>query len=136
MNDKDATPSEEPQSARGAPGSRDTGSDEPGGGETDRPSGSFDDEIVTSSGEPGWTRPDTRRPSPDAAEVPRTRDAPTQHSLSRNKKPRLESRCEEQTLAARAPPAEESKPTETDEGTGPAHQSGVRVRITLARQIE
>jgi hypothetical protein len=28
---------EEPQEARGAPGSRDTGSDEPGGGPVDRP---------------------------------------------------------------------------------------------------
>ncbi|MEP6852920.1 MAG: hypothetical protein ABJA87_09720, partial [bacterium] len=33
---------EEPQSARGAPGSRDTGSDEPGGGPVDRPSGTSD----------------------------------------------------------------------------------------------
>jgi hypothetical protein len=31
---------EEPQDARGAPGSRDTGSDEPGGGPVDRPEGS------------------------------------------------------------------------------------------------
>jgi hypothetical protein len=30
---------EEPQSERGAPGSRDTGSDEPAGGPVDRPSG-------------------------------------------------------------------------------------------------
>jgi hypothetical protein len=30
---------EEPQSARGAPGSRDTGSDQPAGGPADRPSG-------------------------------------------------------------------------------------------------
>ena len=30
---------EEPQSERGAPGSRDTGSDEPGGGPVDRPAG-------------------------------------------------------------------------------------------------
>jgi hypothetical protein len=31
--------SEEPQSERGAPGSRDTGSDEPAGGPADRPAG-------------------------------------------------------------------------------------------------
>ncbi|MDQ1720097.1 MAG: hypothetical protein QOE71_2030 [Pseudonocardiales bacterium] len=31
--------SEEPQSERGAPGSRDTGSDEPAGGPVDRPVG-------------------------------------------------------------------------------------------------
>ena len=30
---------EEPQEERGAPGSRDTGSDEPGGGPVDRPAG-------------------------------------------------------------------------------------------------
>ena len=30
---------EEPQSERGAPGSRDTGSDQPGGGPVDRPAG-------------------------------------------------------------------------------------------------
>ena len=33
---------EEPQSERGAPGSRDTGSDQPGGGPVDRPSGTSD----------------------------------------------------------------------------------------------
>ena len=33
---------EEPQSERGAPGSRDTGSDEPGGGPVNRPAGTSD----------------------------------------------------------------------------------------------
>ena len=33
---------EEPQSERGAPGSRDTGSDEPAGGPVDRPAGTTD----------------------------------------------------------------------------------------------
>jgi hypothetical protein len=33
---------EEPQSERGAPGSRDTGSDEPGGGPVNRPTGAAD----------------------------------------------------------------------------------------------
>ena len=37
----------EPQSERGAPGSRDTGSDEPGGGPVDRPSGHADEESDT-----------------------------------------------------------------------------------------
>lgn len=41
--------SEEPQSARGAKGSRDTGSDTPGGGSADRPTGTFDEEEVTST---------------------------------------------------------------------------------------
>jgi hypothetical protein len=35
---------EEPQEERGPEGSRDTGSDEPGGGPVDRPEGSADDE--------------------------------------------------------------------------------------------
>lgn len=39
---------EEPQDERGAPGSRDTGSDEPGGGPVDRPEGSSDEESDTS----------------------------------------------------------------------------------------
>lgn len=41
--------SEEPQSDRGAPGSRDSGSDHPKGGQTDRSEGSFDEESVQSS---------------------------------------------------------------------------------------
>ena len=39
--------SEEPQDERGAPGSRDTGSDEPGGGPVARPSGGSDEETDT-----------------------------------------------------------------------------------------
>ncbi len=39
---------EEPQQERGAPGSRDTGSDEPGGGPVDRPAGAADEESDTS----------------------------------------------------------------------------------------
>lgn len=39
---------EEPQSERGAPGSRDTGSDEPSGGPADRPTGKADAESDTS----------------------------------------------------------------------------------------
>ena len=39
--------SEEPQEARGAPGSRDTGSDEPAAGPVDRPAGTSDEEDDT-----------------------------------------------------------------------------------------
>jgi hypothetical protein len=39
---------EEPQEERGAPGSRDSGSDEPGGGPVDRPAGTSDEEADTS----------------------------------------------------------------------------------------
>ena len=49
MDDTDTTDpaahlQEEPQSARGAPGSRDTGSDEPGGGPAPRPAGGSDED--------------------------------------------------------------------------------------------
>jgi hypothetical protein len=37
----------EPQEARGAPGSRDTGSDEPGGGPVDRPAGAPSEDSDT-----------------------------------------------------------------------------------------
>jgi hypothetical protein len=37
----------EPQSERGAPGSRDTGSSEPGGGPVDRPAGGPDEDSDT-----------------------------------------------------------------------------------------
>ncbi len=38
---------EEPQSERGPEGSRDTGSDEPGGGPVDRPEGTSDEQADT-----------------------------------------------------------------------------------------
>lgn len=48
--------SEEPQYERGAPGSRDTGADEPSGGPADRPSGTYrGDESVPAYGESGPT---------------------------------------------------------------------------------
>ena len=39
---------EEPQGERGAPGSRDLGSDEPAGGPVDRPAGTSDEDSDTS----------------------------------------------------------------------------------------
>jgi hypothetical protein len=39
---------EEPQEERGAPGSRDSGSEGPGGGPVDRPAGTSDEESDTS----------------------------------------------------------------------------------------
>jgi len=44
---------EEPQSERGAPGSRDTGSDQPGGGPVDRPAGGSDPDSDTTVDERG-----------------------------------------------------------------------------------
>lgn len=56
-NENDPSMPEEPQSARGTPGSRDTGSSEPGEGPVDRPSGSFDDEETISGAEETVTTP-------------------------------------------------------------------------------
>jgi len=41
-------PAEEPQAERGAPGSRDTGSDEPAGGPVDRPAGGSEEDSDSS----------------------------------------------------------------------------------------
>ena len=48
---------EEPQSERGAPGSRDTGSDEPGGGPVDRPAGTADEDSDTTVDPQGAQHP-------------------------------------------------------------------------------
>ncbi len=52
---------EEPQDERGAPGSRDTGSDQPSGGPADRPSGTYEgDESVPAHDDGGKPDFDTR----------------------------------------------------------------------------
>ncbi len=48
----------EPQSERGAPGSRDTGSDEPAGGPVDRPTGGSDEDSDTTVDAQGAQHPD------------------------------------------------------------------------------
>jgi len=48
---------EEPQSERGAPGARDTGSDEPGGGPVDRPAGAADEDSDTTVDAQGAQHP-------------------------------------------------------------------------------
>jgi hypothetical protein len=48
---------EEPQAERGAPGSRDTGSDEPGGGPVGRPAGTADEETDTTVDPQGAQHP-------------------------------------------------------------------------------
>jgi hypothetical protein len=54
MSDSSENLSEEPQEKRGAPGSRDTGSDEPSGGPSNRPSGEYKgDETVPNYGGEG-----------------------------------------------------------------------------------
>jgi hypothetical protein len=49
---------EEPQAERGAPGSRDTGSDEPAGGPAPRPAGGSDDESDSTVDAQGARHPD------------------------------------------------------------------------------
>jgi hypothetical protein len=59
MSDKPADHlEEEPQAERGAPGSRDTGSDEPAGGPVDRPAGTSDEDSDTSVDSQGATEDD------------------------------------------------------------------------------
>jgi hypothetical protein len=48
---------EEAQAARGLPGSRDTGSDEPGGGPVDRPAGTSDEDSDTTVDAQGAQHP-------------------------------------------------------------------------------
>jgi hypothetical protein len=64
MNQDDSTEPaahlrEEPQEERGAPGSRDTGSDEPSGGPVDRPTGGSDDDSDTTVDAQGPIDPDS-----------------------------------------------------------------------------
>jgi hypothetical protein len=49
---RDEDLAQEPQSERGEPGSRDTGSDKPSAGPAERPSGSIDDEAVPTYSDP------------------------------------------------------------------------------------
>jgi hypothetical protein len=48
----------EPQEERGAPGSRDTGSDEPGGGPVDRPAGPASEDADSTVDAQGAQHPD------------------------------------------------------------------------------
>jgi hypothetical protein len=52
---------EEPQEERGAPGSRDTGSDQPSGGPADRPVGTSDKDSDTTVDPQGTRQPDAPR---------------------------------------------------------------------------
>lgn len=141
--------SEEPQSVRGAPGSRDTGSDDPGGGPVDRPAGSFEDEeMISGSGRGGKTAPaestaaepavppysgrqksadDSAFQEADTDEGPNTGGAGEPVVDPERKAPP----AGETSRGAGVSPAEEqpaSDVTESesaDRGVGPAHQTGV-----------
>lgn len=141
--------SEEPQSARGAPGSRGTGSDEPGGGPVDRPSGSFDEEETVSGSESGEisTPADSTDAEPavppyagrkksanDSAfqdagtsEGPNTGGAGQPVVDSELKAPPAEgtSRGSGASPADEQPAADTPGSGSADQGVGPAHQRGV-----------
>lgn len=70
MNTSGEQLSEEPQEERGAPGSRDTGSDQPSGGPADRPSGSYegDESVPTHGGESASTSSDKTEAKPSDTE--------------------------------------------------------------------
>jgi hypothetical protein len=58
----------EPQEERGAVGSRDTGSDQPGGGPVDRPAGTPDERSDTAVDPQGTRQPDApQQPTGDQA---------------------------------------------------------------------
>lgn len=117
---------EEPQSERGAPGSRDAGADEPGAG-VNRPEGAFEDESTVSSGEPGWQRPPDaggRGSSSDEASVPpydgRQKEAKSaEHMRARAGDPDGSGEAQRSSV-------QHGQPSESDEGVGPAHQPGTR----------
>lgn len=58
-NEPGAQLDEEAQSERGAPGSRDTGSDEPAGGPVDRPTGGSSEESDTKVDPQGASDPES-----------------------------------------------------------------------------
>lgn len=114
---------EEPQSERGAPGSRDTGAKEPSAGEH-RHEGAFEEESMISSGEPGWQRPDDARGGSDEAIVPpyegRQQEAKSEeHMRARAGKPDAGGQAQKSSV-------EHDKPTSSSEGVGPAHQPGTQ----------
>ncbi|MDV6271633.1 hypothetical protein [Rhodococcus globerulus] len=140
--------SEEPQTTRGAPGSRGTGADEPGGGPVDRPSGSFDDKVTVSGSESGEisTPADSTAAKPavppyegrkKSANKSAFQDA--NHSDGPNTggagqpvvDPEPKAPPEESPRGRGVSPADEQPATKTsrtdsdDRGVGPAHQTGV-----------
>lgn len=116
---------EEPQSARGAPGSRDTGADDPSAGEHRR-EGAFDEESMISSGEPGWQRPD------DAGGATASEESPVPPYDDRQQQAKSEEHMRSRAGdpdgggQAQRSAVRHDKPSTSDEGVGPAHQKGTR----------
>ncbi|MCE4267701.1 hypothetical protein [Rhodococcus globerulus] len=140
--------SEEPQSARGAPGSRGTGSTEPGGGPVDRPSGSFDDDETISGASGGKNAPaeptaadpvvppyEGRKESANASafQEAENSDGPNKGGAGEPvTDPEYKATPADETPGGRtASPADEQTAAESagsessDSGVGPAHQTGV-----------
>jgi hypothetical protein len=136
--------SEEPQAERGEPGSRDTGSDKPSGGPTDRPEGAVGgaEEVPSHGGaeEAQYGGPGTRPPGDAEPAVPpyegrQTTAKPGQEGGGGGVKP-----AESTSYKAPAPdstaggataspadeqPAAQQSEREADEGQpGPAHTAG------------
>jgi hypothetical protein len=144
---------EEPQEERGAPGSRDTGSDEPGGGPVDRPAGTADDDednAVNPSGDelggPGELPPaDTGNVVPpyegrrESADVDTEggsaeRDAakvggasgPVEDSENKAPEPADTPGGAVASPADEQPAQAQPEDEPSDPGVGPRHSSGVR----------
>jgi hypothetical protein len=135
---------EEPQSERGEIGSRDTGSDKPSGGPTDRPEGAVADEAVPSHGgseEGNFGGAGTTPPADTGAALPPYQGRQTsakpigQEDAEGGVKPVESSHMkapapEDTPRGATASPADEQpaeQQPETDRGydtTGPAHTPG------------
>ena len=141
--------SEEPQEERGAPGSPDTGADEPSGGPADRPSGPYKgDETVPTYSDPDNPGFDTKMtnqpPSGTEPAIPPYEGRKTEADVNEGSAtktggatapvadPNYKSPAPSETArGATASPADEqpaSRGSETDrddDRVGPAHASGV-----------
>lgn len=118
---------EEPQSARGAPGSRDTGADDPSAGEHRR-EGAFDEESMISSGEPGWKRPDDagKGAAPTSEESPAPPYDDRQQQAESEDLMRARAGNPDGAGQAQRSAVEHDKPSSSDPGVGPAHHEGTR----------
>lgn len=133
---------EEPQSERGPKGSRDTGADEAGGGSTDRPAGSFDQEEMQTSGAEeesagagggGSLPPGDAEPAipPYEGRTTSTAEGRPEHDEHVDTSQPLAPNPEETARGATASPADEQPADQapetqgSEEGVGPAHQGGV-----------
>jgi hypothetical protein len=138
--------SEEPQAERGAPGSRDTGSDKPSGGPTDRPEGAVGDaEEVPSHGgaeEAQYGGAGTRPPADTEPAVPPYEGRQTTakpggeeggggavkpaESSSGTRAPAPESTVGGATASPgdEQPAAEQTETDRDDDRAGPAHTAG------------